>query len=279
MSAVPARSSELDPSDEEELLLIIAGMGLPQPAEEDGTVPYWRGEETSDCVSDLQRYLRRDDPYSMATHRALGMWRTMQLHLIPLLRTCTEEASLVFNVLKLVVKLTMKPEQLGAKIAEHLKDKKVPDPQMGKYMTELQGYHKEYKKAFLTGDAMGAIVRLLGSCLNEPDHSRSDEQTMIIELILALLLNLLHTSHPDAPNAEAGRESERAEDNALLRNLGARHSTALCRPFPPSSVIILILQPICHLLRFLPHPPLISSLCSSCDTTGCTSNRLDATIP
>ncbi|KAL1499041.1 hypothetical protein AB1Y20_013557 [Prymnesium parvum] len=212
-------ATDLDPNDEEELLLIIAGMGFPQPPSDDGVIEYWIGEETHDCVSDLQRYLRRDDPHVMATHRALGLWKTMQLHLIPLLRTCGEEHKVAFNVLKLVVKLTMKPEQLGSRIADHLKERKIPDPQMGKYMSELQAYHQQYKKAFLTGDAMGTVVRLLGSCLNEPSHSRTDEQVMIIELILALLLNLLHTYHPDAPHVEAGRTSERLEQNALLRKL------------------------------------------------------------
>ena len=214
-----AQGTDLDPSDEEELLLIVAGMGFPQPANEEGIIEYWICDETKDCVSDLQRYLRRDDPLMMSTHRALGTWKTMQLHLIPLLRTCADDLSIVFNVLKVVVKLTMKPEQLGAKIAEHLKEKKHPDPLMGKYMHELQACHKLYKKAFLEGDGMGTVVRLLGVCLNEPDHSRSDESQMIIELILALLLNLLHTSHPDAPPPEVGKASDRLEENAILRKM------------------------------------------------------------
>ena len=36
-----------------------------------------------------------------------------QTHLIPMLRVSYEDSDIVFNVLKLLVKLTMKPEQLG----------------------------------------------------------------------------------------------------------------------------------------------------------------------
>eukprot|EP00966_Prymnesium_polylepis_P225504 5216603-Prymnesium_polylepis.1 len=86
-------------------------------------------------------------------------------------------------------------------------------------MGELQMYHRTFKKAFLEGDGMGTIVRILASCLNEPEATRSDEQGMIIELILALILNLLHTYHPDAQPAEAARATDRADDTALLRKL------------------------------------------------------------
>lgn len=96
--------------DEEELLLIVSGMGE-RIANENR---YLIGSECADCVADLQRYLRRDDPIVMAAHRALGSWHVLQTHLIPLLQaTCDSDVKLSFNVLKLIVKLTMKPEQLS----------------------------------------------------------------------------------------------------------------------------------------------------------------------
>ena len=57
---------------------------------------------------------------------------------------------------------------------------------MGKYMGELQNYHTAYKKAFLEGDAMGAVVRLLARCLETPDGARSDEQVRLAKLKLRL---------------------------------------------------------------------------------------------
>ena len=77
-------ATDLEDDEEEELLLLISGMGMTQQVEGGGT-EYWVGEEVHECVSDLQRYVRRDDPFSMRTHRALGTWRTVQSHLLPML--------------------------------------------------------------------------------------------------------------------------------------------------------------------------------------------------
>ena len=110
----------LEQGDEEELLLIISGMGMAQPAANDEEGEYWVGEDCKECVSDLQRYLRRDDPDAMAFHRAIGHWRVLQQHLLPLLKWCADDLKIVFNVLKVIVKLTMKPEQLGTHLPTYL---------------------------------------------------------------------------------------------------------------------------------------------------------------
>ena len=77
-------ATELDGTDEEELLLIVSGLGTLHDATEDAPAEYWIGEDCKECVSDLQRYLRRDDPLVLATHRALGTWKVLQQHLLPL---------------------------------------------------------------------------------------------------------------------------------------------------------------------------------------------------
>ena len=64
----------------------------------------------------------------------------------------------------------------GSKLVEHLKEKKNPDKIFGKAMGDLQAIHVAYKKAFLDGDAMGSVVRLLAKCLDVPDAVRTDEQ-------------------------------------------------------------------------------------------------------
>ena len=45
-------ASDLDPADEEELMLIVSGLGMPQ----EGGTEYWVSEhsECIDCISDLQ---------------------------------------------------------------------------------------------------------------------------------------------------------------------------------------------------------------------------------
>ena len=107
--------TELPPNDEEELLLIVSGLGTLHEAVGDEPAEYWIGEDCKECIGDLQRYLRRDDKMSMAAHRALGSWRVLQQHLLPLLKVCSDsDMKLCFNVLKVVVQLTMKTEHLGA---------------------------------------------------------------------------------------------------------------------------------------------------------------------
>ena len=246
--------SDLDIQDEEELLLIVSGIGEHVVAEG----RYMIGTDCKDCVSDLQRYLRRDDPMVMAAHRALGSWRTMQTHLLPLLTAIGDsDAKLTFNVLKVIVKLTMKPEQLGVpslllratparactaqlaslarecrltdpsrsrafaatRMLENINEKKTPDPLFGARIDELQRYHRAYKRAFVRGETMGAIASLLGRSLGVPEDVRSDDESMTVELLLALVLNILHTAHPDAPPAEPERASEHLSERETLRAL------------------------------------------------------------
>ena len=159
--------SDLAPTDEEELLLIVSGMGEHIVAEG----RYMIGPECKDCVSDLQRYLRRDDPMVMAAHRALGQWRVLQTHLLPLLQANGgADPKLAFNVLKVIVKLTMKPEQLANRMQEHLQEKKMPDPLVGARIDDLERHHRAYKHAFVYGDAAGMLVSLLGHALGSQRH-------------------------------------------------------------------------------------------------------------
>ena len=220
-------STELERIDEEELLLIISGLGMPQePTPENPEPDYWVSDECRECLSDLQRYLRRDNPNTMAFHRALGGWRVVQAHLLPILAKSGHDPKLVFSVLKIVVKLTMKPEQLGARMVEHLAEKKTPDPLVGKQLDELRDHHRAYKRAFLRPiasvpnmDAMGVLVRILSTPVAKPEANRSDEDTMLIELTLALLLNLLHTAPPDAPPPVPGKDAAARQDSVVLRQL------------------------------------------------------------
>ena len=66
---------------------------------------------------------------------------------------------------------------------------------------------------------MTASLRLLARPLAQPEGQRSDEDTMVIELILALLLNLFHTTAPDAPPPQAGAVTAALDDVHTLRSL------------------------------------------------------------
>ena len=51
----------------------------------------------------------------------------------------------------------------------------------------------------------------------QSDAERTEDENMSIELLLALLLNLLHTRHPDAPPAAPGETLSRLNDVSVLR--------------------------------------------------------------
>jgi len=212
-------STALDPADEEELLLIVSGLGYTDENPESDSV-YLVGADCAECLRDMQRYLRRDDQHVMACHRALGSWGVLQKHLLPILRTCKNDPKLVFDVLKVVVKLTMKPEQLGVKMDDMLRERKKPDPIIGKQLDELKGYHRDYTRAFASEPAsLRVLVNLIARPLATAEEERSEEDSMTIELVLALLVNLLHTKPPDAPPPGAGTAAAVLGDVTTLRDL------------------------------------------------------------
>ena len=136
-----------------------------------------------------------------------------------MLRAKASDHKLVFEVLKLVVKLTMKPEQLGVKMMDQLREKKNPDSVIGKQMGELWAHHRAYKKEFAKADTMGTLVRLMARPLAKAESQRSEEETQTIELVLALLLNLLYTAPPDAKPPEHSQVNEALQDTVTLRKL------------------------------------------------------------
>ena len=90
-----------------------------------------------------------------------------------------------------------------------MREKKAPDPLIGARIDEVLRQHRAYKRAFVRGDAMRTLTHLLARALAVPEDVRSEEEGMLIELVLALLLNILHTAHPDAPPPPDDRPTSR----------------------------------------------------------------------
>ena len=66
---------------------------------------------------------------------------------------------------------------------------------------------------------MGTLVRLMARPLAKAEGQRSEEETQTIELVLALLLNLLYTAPPDAKPPEHSQINEALQDTVRLRKL------------------------------------------------------------
>jgi hypothetical protein len=196
--------------DVDDLMLCVSGLGSKQLI--DGESVYVIGDECDACLGDLQRYLRRDSPKDMAAHKQLGAWALAKEHLLPMLLAQVRDERLVFNLLKLLVKLTM---PVGPEHAD-------PD---------LQAAIDAHKAAFAgCARAVCAIKRMLEAPLararrgGEEDEADND----LIELVLVLFRNLLHAPPPDAtpPGARDGRAlAARAAAEGRARLLAVLEAT------------------------------------------------------
>ena len=100
---------------------------------------------------------------------------------------------------------------------DHVRERKTPDPSFGRQMQELNVYHRAYSDAFSSRENVGVLVRLLALTLNQPEEERDDVSAMVIELVLTLLVNLLHTEPPDAPPPKAALVHTRHDNMSVLR--------------------------------------------------------------
>lgn len=65
-----------------------------------GGSAYVRDDDALDCLVDLQRFLRRDDPATRDCVRQLADWATLRGHIIPLMCTYASNFDLLFNATK-----------------------------------------------------------------------------------------------------------------------------------------------------------------------------------
>ncbi|KAJ3695187.1 hypothetical protein LUZ60_000564 [Juncus effusus] len=161
--------------DSDRLLAICAGLGLPAEDETSGAITgYAKGEYCLDSLRDLQRFLRRDDPYKRDVFKQICKWKTVSRDLIPIIEFHQTERNLVINSVKILVFLTMPVDPESHDIAQQLE-----------YLWEL-------KSSLARSKTIAIIVSLLEDPL---DHLESDtfteEDWKLVQLILTLFRNLL----------------------------------------------------------------------------------------
>ena len=97
--AAPVAPAAPKTFDEGHLLSLCSGLGgvreLP-----DGSTAYVRDDEALDCLVDIQRFLRRDDPARRAVVCQLAEWNTLRGHIVPLMCTYASDFDLLFNATK-----------------------------------------------------------------------------------------------------------------------------------------------------------------------------------
>eukprot|EP00958_Prasinococcus_capsulatus_P003451 scaffold312_cov354-Prasinococcus_capsulatus_cf.AAC.4 len=225
---------------QEDLILLSNGLGRYVP-QLDGEEIYEVQADTLECLQDLARFLRRDNPETRDTFFVLGRWNVVKKHLIPLIMTQQHNEKLVLAAIKVAVYLTLPTES--------------PD-QTKDIATQLE-YLRNFKAAFLEADALSTTVNLLLEPLAKfEENSMTEFDEGLIELVLVLIRNLLAIPDPQTRYiGHQGDNKKRIQDTALqqLHDHNVMDllvaMTELMDQSPFSEKALLVLELLYHLLH------------------------------
>ena len=155
--------------EDEDLLISVSG-GLGRFDEEKEV--YRKDADCVECLKDLQRFLRRDDPYERQVFFRLGQWDLVSTDLVPLIVQYQEDGDVVYNALKVLTFLTMPLDFESDHVHMQLK------------------YLKRIKECFLANDAVAVIVGLLTKPLARYPRL-SEKDVLVVQLVLTFVRNLL----------------------------------------------------------------------------------------
>ena len=84
------------------LLSLVSGLGSVKQLA-DGSAAYVADEQCLDCLYDIQRFLRRDEPATRDVVCQLSDWNALRQHFVPLLVTYASKFDVAFNATKVRV--------------------------------------------------------------------------------------------------------------------------------------------------------------------------------
>ncbi|XP_064643894.1 protein timeless homolog [Lineus longissimus] len=175
---------------------------------------YIKEPDCLETVKDLIRYLKREDE-TCDIRRQLGSAQIVQNDLIPILISYKDDTTLFDTVMRLLVNLTQPAYICFNNHIPELKDLH------NNYM-EVVSVLISYKLAFANEDLFAILTKKLGDLLQLDWEHRQEEDTILIERILILVRNILHT--PPDPDAE-----KRTDDDASVHDqvLWALHTSGM----------------------------------------------------
>ena len=164
-----ASSHNAAPIEDEDLLISVSG-GLGHMDEERNV--YVKDQDCTECLKDLQRFLRRDDVFERPVFHRLGQWDLVSTDLVPLIVHHQDDADVVYNALKVLTFLTMPIEPQSDLLSEQCK------------------HLKRIKQCFLANDALAVIVGLLAGPLSR--YPRLPERDILVtQLVLTFVRNIM----------------------------------------------------------------------------------------
>ncbi|KAK9804992.1 hypothetical protein WJX73_009460 [Symbiochloris irregularis] len=192
----------MDNFDQELLISVTGGLGSWQQDESD--LPFYaKDADCLDCLKDLQRFLRQDDPEHRPAFTALCKFNIARSDLVPLIISYADDMDLVYNALKVVTFLTMPIE---------------PDSSNKPFQLAAMQTTKE---AFLAQDALAVVTALVAEPLAR--HPRMTQQdALLVQLVITFLRNLLTIPDQDTSAGSRGDHRTRLRQD-LLRQLFEDH--------------------------------------------------------
>ncbi|CAK7324064.1 unnamed protein product [Dovyalis caffra] len=153
---------------------ICVGLGIPEEDDSGNRIGYTKGDNCSENLKDLLRFLRRDDPQTRGVFKQVCKWNTVAKDLIPIIQYCQDDRNLVLNAVKVLVFLTMSIEPSSGSI-----------PQQVEYLWGL-------KAAITCSDTIPVVVSLLEGPLENLDRGAfTEDDWKLVQLVLTLFRNIL----------------------------------------------------------------------------------------
>eukprot|EP00939_MAST-03C_sp_MAST-3C-sp1_P001922 g1922.t1 len=148
------------------------------------------GERCLDGLKDIQRFLRRDDPYQRVLYRSLGEWGTVRNKILACLIDPEANSLVQFEIIRLLTVLTM-PLDPDAEIDESFRD---------------QDLLQKYVEAIVEVGGVMAIVRTLEGAFSsiESTGKCSERDEIMLELVLTLFKNLLTVNNDERISSASG---------------------------------------------------------------------------
>lgn len=166
------RDREMAYVDVDLLIAVVGGLGKVVEEEEDEGKIYQADQDCVNCLKDLQRFLRRDDPYTRDAFHMLCTWNVPKNHILPILKGYHDQFEYAYNALKIMVFLTMPLDAESEeknKQAEHLRN---------------------LKQAMVEEDVIAIVTSMLHEPLSKHPKMKEND-AMIVQLVLAFFRNLL----------------------------------------------------------------------------------------
>eukprot|EP00727_Mastigamoeba_balamuthi_P010775 m51a1_g632 hypothetical protein (816) ;mRNA; r:150732-153787 len=135
-------------------------------------------DSADECLLDLQRAIRRDDPERLGSRLLLSSCRVVQKTLVPLVLSCSDEPDMTLSALKLMALLTMPV-----------------DPKVANYEDHVRAL-QEYKASMLRNDLWATLVAFIAEPIEHLQSGGEGEERLTkdaqrVELVLTLIRHLL----------------------------------------------------------------------------------------